>query len=233
MKLNSLFFLFAFSLFLTGCGLEIDPRTLWHNRQGAQAMVEKRASDAQAHFLQALGVDPFISEIHTNLGLTFFELKQGENALKSFEAAEKWAANPQAHFISRFNQGVTRMTDKKVEEALMAYQRALEVKPDSLETKTNIELMLIQQAQQDGKGEGEGKEGQGQGKNEDSQDQGSEDKKNKDYKQSEQYQMKESKGDLSSDDVKKILGELKQQEQKIRGQYYRNEVKEKPLEKDW
>jgi Ca-activated chloride channel homolog len=231
MKTNSFLKLLIISLFLSGCGLEIDPRTLWHNYQGVEAIKEKRSSDAQTQFLQALGVDPFISEIHTNLGLTFFELKQGENALKSFEAAEKWAANPQAHFISRFNQGVTRMTDKKVEEALLAYQRALDIKPDSIETKTNIEMMLSQQAQQDGKGEGEGKDGQGQGEN--SKEQDSQDKKNKDYKQSEQYQMKEQKGELSGEDVKKILGELKQQEQKIRGQYYRNEMKERPLEKDW
>jgi Ca-activated chloride channel family protein len=231
MRWNSFFSILIVVFTLTGCGFEIDPRTLWHNRQGVSALQEKRASDAQGEFFQALGIDPLISEIQINLGLTFFELKQSENALKSFETAEKWAANPQAHFISRFNQGVTRMTDKKVEEALLAFQRALDVKPDSLETKTNIELMLIQQAQQEGQGEGKGKDGKDQGEN--SQEGDSQDKKNKDYQKSEQYQMKEQKGELSSEDVKKILGELKQQEQKIRGQYYRNEMKEKPLEKDW
>jgi tetratricopeptide (TPR) repeat protein len=231
MNLNSLFLLLILIFNLTGCGFEIDPRTLWHNHKGVQALKEKRSSEAQGEFFQALGVDPLVSEIQINLGLTFFDLKQGENALKSFEAAEKWAANPEAHFISRFNQGVTRMTDKKVEEALLAYQRALDIKPDSLETKTNIELMLIQQSQQDGQGEGEGQQGQEQA--EKSKEGDSQDKKNKDYKASEQYQMKDQKGDLSSEDVKKILGELKQQEQKIRGQYYRNETKEKPLEKDW
>ncbi|MFN9066665.1 MAG: hypothetical protein ACK5V3_05510, partial [Bdellovibrionales bacterium] len=117
MNLNSLYLLLVFSFMLTSCGYEIDPRTLWHNHQGVKALQEKRSSDAQGEFFKALGVDPLVSEIQINLGLTFFELKQAENALKSFEAAEKWAANPKAHFISRFNQGVTRMTDKKVEEA--------------------------------------------------------------------------------------------------------------------
>jgi hypothetical protein len=33
--------------------------------------------------------------------------------------------------------------------------------------------------------------------------------------------------------VNKILGELKQQEQKIRAEFNKREVKEKPKEKDW
>lgn len=220
----------ALTLLITGCGLEIDPRTLWHNSKGVQAFQEKRSSDAQSSFLEALGVDPFVSEIHSNLGLTYLELKQPENAIKSFESAEKWAANPSAQFVSRFNQGVTRMLDKKVEESLLAYQRALEIRPDSMEVKTNIELMMSQQAQQSGEGEGQGQEG-----NQEGQDPKEGDKENKDkkYQPSQKYQPKEFKGELSQEDVKKILGELKQQEQKIRGQYYRNEMKESPRDKDW
>lgn len=39
--------------------------------------------------------------------------------------------------------------------------------------------------------------------------------------------------ELPEGDVKKILGELKQQEQKIRAQYYNKEIKENPNGKDW
>lgn len=224
----------TFLILQTGCGIEVDPRTLWHNRQGVGLMQEKNSSSAQGEFIQALGIDPFVSEIHSNLGLTYLELKQPENALKSFESAEKWAENNQALFISRFNQGVTRMLDKKFEEALLAYQRALDANPSSLETKTNIELMLIQQAQQQGEGEGEGQEGEG--KNKDPKDGNSDkkkDEKEKKYQPNQEYKPQEFKGDLSNEDVKKILGELKQQEQKIRGQFYRNELKERPRDKDW
>jgi len=38
---------------------------------------------------------------------------------------------------------------------------------------------------------------------------------------------------LSPSDVNKILGELKQQEQRIRGEYNRKEAKEPPRGKDW
>lgn len=227
---------------LTGCGFEIDPRTIYANRKGQHQMKEGSYAEAQRFYLEALALDPFISELHTNLGLTYHALKQGDQALQSYESADKWAQNPQASFAARFNQGVLRGENKKIEEALMAYQRALDVVPNSIEAKTNIELLIQSQSQQ---GEGENKDqdqdqdqqgGQGQSEQQ-KQDQGENenDKKDqpKEYGKNQEYKPREFKGDLSEADVKKILGELKQQEQKIRGQFHRNEFKEKPREKDW
>lgn len=60
------------------------------------------------------------------------------------------------------------------------------------------------------------------------------DKDNKKYGQNPKPQPKPFKAeDLSEGDVKKILGEIKQQEQKIRSEYNRKEVKEQPRDKDW
>lgn len=229
-----LIILLSFNLFLIGCGYEIDPRTLSSNRNGNEAMTEKRFSDAQGFYIEALGVDPFISEIHSNLGLTFLELKKPEDAIKSFEAAEKFARKNEPMFVARFNQGVTRGASKQIEEALLAYQRALDINPQSIEVKTNIELLLSQQSDQgEGQGQGENsKDGKG-----DQESENQENKKDqpKDYSKDPQkpYKPREFEGDLSEADVKKILGELKQQEQKIRGQFYRNEIKERPRDKDW
>jgi Ca-activated chloride channel family protein len=230
-KLISMLFV---SLLLIGCGYEIDPRTLSSNRQGNEAMGDKRFTDAQGFYIEALGVDPFISEIHSNLGLTYLELKKPEDAIKSFESAEKFARKNEPMFVARFNQGVTRGANKQIEEALQAYQRALDVNPQSMEVKTNIELLLSQQS-----GQGEGK-GQGQNSEDGKGDQESEDQEKKkdqpkDYSKDPQqpYKPREFDGELSEADVKKILGELKQQEQKIRGQFYRNEKKERPRDKDW
>jgi tetratricopeptide (TPR) repeat protein len=61
------------------------------------------------------------------------------------------------------------------------------------------------------------------------------DKQNQEKKYSHQPPPKpQFKSDqLSPSDVNKILGELKQQEQKIRAEYNRKDVKEKPNDKDW
>lgn len=226
--------LILMSFLFVGCGYEIDPRTLSSNRLGNESMNEKRFTDAQGSYIEALGVDPFISEIHSNLGLTYLELKKPEDAIKSFEAAEKFARKSEPMFIARFNQGVTRGASQQIEEALQAYQRALDVKPQSIEVKTNIELLLSQQSQQDeGKGQGQdSKDGKG---DQESEDQEKKKEQPKDYSKDPQkpYKPREFEGELSEADVKKILGELKQQEQKIRGQFYRNEIKERPRDKDW
>ncbi|MES3037627.1 MAG: tetratricopeptide repeat protein [Bdellovibrionota bacterium] len=55
----------------------------------------------------------------------------------------------------------------------------------------------------------------------------------KDYDSSPQYKPREFKGELHKQDVQKILGELKQQEQKIRSEYNRKGRKEEAHGKDW
>lgn len=229
-----------FIVILSGCGVEVDPRTLMSNRAGNKALEKGQWMDAQRNYLEALAEDPFIAELHVNLGLTYQALKQGEPATQSYESAEKWGRNPEVLFASRFNQGVLRAENKQIDPALASYQKALEVVPDSIETKTNIELLMQNQKGQ-GEGQDKNKDQQGnQGQNDqqdqkDSEGQDQKEKKNKEgpKQQSPQYKPREFKGELSEGDVKKILGELKQQEQKIRGQFFRNENQEKPREKDW
>ncbi|MFN8790577.1 MAG: hypothetical protein ACK5Y2_03875 [Bdellovibrionales bacterium] len=219
---------------LSACGFEIDPRTLWHNRTGVEHLTKESTSEAQRSFLSALAVDPFISEVHTNLGLTYHVLKQGDQALQSYQSAEKWAQNEPALFASRFNQGVLRGQSQKIEEALAAYQSALQARPDSLEAKTNIELLVQSQMKGSGGENEQNQEGDGQGQKQANGKEGEDPNKPPPKKEGDQpYEMKQFEGDLSEHDVKKILGELKQQEKRIREQFNRGNVKERPREKDW
>ncbi|MGZ3769526.1 MAG: tetratricopeptide repeat protein [Bdellovibrio sp.] len=85
-----------------------------------------------------------------------------------------------------------------------------------------------QKDQKDQKGQ------QGQGDDKDDKQKDNKDRQDKKYNQSPKYQPRPFKGeDLSEGDVKKILGEIKQQEGKIRAEYNRKETKEQPRDKDW
>lgn len=172
--------------------------------------------------------------------------------------------NAQDIFAIRYNLGVYYGALKKVPEALENYQIALDLQPTSQQIKTNIELLIQQQQQDQQKDQqkkdGEQKQnsnGQGQGQNQDKKDGEDEDKnnpENKDNKQDEnqdkqdekdgkdqekqssaKYQPRPFKGDqLSEGDVKKILGELRNQEQKIRANFDKKEKgKTKNNDKDW
>ncbi len=246
---------------LTACDAGYLPniKTLWLNRQGAQSLAKPETQSlGYQKFVEALQYDPFLGSLHLNLGFSLELMEQADKALKSYREAEKLAMaekNLPLLFVSRFNQAQLLGKAKQVDEAIAKYQQALEVAPSSKEVKTNIEL-LIQSQQGGGQGEGENKDskgdqdkkdqGQGQGdqKKQDpsegdkKDEQDKKDQKEKDPNQgpqkSEKYKPRPFKGnELSEGDVKKILGELKQQEEKIRAEYNKKETKEQPRDKDW
>ncbi|MFZ4403789.1 MAG: tetratricopeptide repeat protein [Pseudobdellovibrionaceae bacterium] len=228
----------------------------WSNLKGNQLLRDKQASEALKSYVQGLSAAPFHPDLHLNLGLTFEVLGQNDKALSEYKQSEKfWLPKKDAKiFYSYFNQAQVLGKEKKVEEALELYQKALAINPTSMEVKTNIEL-LTQQQQGQGQGEGkdqdpknqdQNKQNKPEDKNNDSDKDKSEkdkdqnkdqnkDKDNKTPKNSPKYKPRPFDGkEISEQDAKKILGELKQQEQKIRAEYNkRQNSKESPRDKDW
>ncbi|MBX3041459.1 MAG: tetratricopeptide repeat protein [Bdellovibrionaceae bacterium] len=240
---------FFLLLTLTGCGDGLTWTAFKKNRDAAEAIKKDSPDLAVLALTEGLAASPFQPELHVNLGLAFERQKKAEDAIKSFKNAEATSKDDWSRFVARYNLGVLYGNAKKVDEALSWYQKALEVLPKSIETKTNIEFLM--RAQQGG-GEGEQQEknegGQGQdkkdskGQDKDQQDQQQDPKDGKDQKEDKpkeygqpppQYKPREFKGELHEADVKKILGEIKQQEQRIRAEYNRRDVKERPRDKDW
>lgn len=232
------------ALGLTNCGPGRPYlQTLELNREGNKSITAQTYPTAMQKYLEAMKYDPFMGELHLNLGLSFEGQEQADKAIQSYSEAEKLALQEKNFplvFMARFNHAQLLGKAKKVDEALVKYQQALEIIPNSQETKTNIELLT--QTQQGG-GEGEGQQNKDQNQQqgdkpqepkegEDKKDQEQEDKK--DYGQSPKYKPRKFDGkDLSEGDVKKILGELKQQEERIRAEYNRKDTKEQPRDKDW
>ncbi len=243
---------------LTGCG-DKNPhlKTLELNRAGNKALKANTFQIAGDKYIEALGLNPFLPELHLNLGLSFEMLQQAEKAQQSYKEAERLAlktGNLPLLFMARFNQAQLLGKAKKVDEAIALYQSALEIVPSSKEAKTNIELLTQSQqgkggSDQQNKDQDQKNQNQQQqqnkdnkdGKdNQDKKDQNKEgddkdkDKQDKKYQNSAKYKPRPFNGkDLSEGDVKKILGEIKQQESKIRAEFNRKDVKEQPRDKDW
>ena len=258
-----LWFACACTLTACDVGYLPNVKTLFLNRQGAQRLAKPETQQqAYQKFVEALQYDPFLGSLHLNLGFSLELMEQADKSLKAYREAEKLALaekNLPLLFVSRFNQAQLLGKAKQIDEAIAKYQQALEVAPSSKEVKTNIEL-LIQSQQGGGQGESENQDskgdqdkkdqGQGQGEqkkqdpskgdkgDQDKNEQDKKDQKEKDPNQgpqkSEKYKPRPFKGDeLSEGDVKKILGELKQQEERIRAEYNKKETKEQPRDKDW
>lgn len=259
-----LFLVFLLSGFLAGCSDELNYpsfETLYNDYLARQDIKKERFEDALAKYYSLLEKDGARGGTHSNIGVILNTIQKPEEAQKSLQHALKLAEQAKDQhliFQVQYNLGVYFGAQKKVPEALEHYQAALDLVPDSKETKTNIEL-LIQQQQQDQKKNGKGDQdpnnpqNKGDGENKDDQKPGEDQKNQKDQKDendekegqdkkddqkkegSPKYQPRPFKGDqLSEGDVKKILGELKNQEQKIRANFDKKEKgKSKNNEKNW
>ena len=231
-----------FILSITGCAENFSFDAYFKTRKGIQHFKEENKSQAQAEFMESLQEAPLRFENHINLGVSFESLGVLDKARKSYFVAHSLAKDPLHQFISSFNLGEIFAKEKKIDEALTYYQKALDVHPDSQEAKVNIELLMQSQQNQQQNQNGDNKDNKEQESGKDKKDQDKDNKdqdkdKNKEeqkkYGQQPKYKPRPFKGELPENDVKKILDELKNQEQKIRADYNRKEMKERPRGKDW
>lgn len=219
--------------------------TILENNKAIKALAQKNKSEAYDILSQNLVDHPEESALSYNLGYLFESNEEKEKAIQSYTFAARQAQDPDLKFKALFNLGNVLVDMKKRDEALVVYQEALELNPDSQEVKTNIEL-LFSGGQGGGKGENQqdNKKDQ-QGDNKDKQDQKNDsekkdDKKNQpDPKNSQDRQNpkpspKPFKSDnLSQRDVGRILDELKRQEEGVRAKFNEKNHREAPVEKDW
>jgi len=195
--------------------------------EGNKNVDEDLVFDAHKKFLQATLKSGELAEVRMNLGLSFELSGDKENSLKAYNMAENVAkGNPGLEFMARYNKARLLADQKKIPLALKEYQSALDINPESLEVKTNIELLMQQQQGGGGGGEGEDKDQKGEQGKDPKDDPNAKIKKNP---KNSEYKSQ----NLSKKDVQKILEELKNQEQNIREKEYNKGVKEKSRDKDW
>lgn len=225
---------------LSACS-ELRPDVLIKNNEASKKINEAQFGDAKSLVLDGMSSDPFEPALHYNLGYILSAQEDVESALKSYEEVKKLEGDSEVRFRAAFNSGVLHQKTKNKELALKAYQEALIHKPESRETRVNIELLLQEQ-----QGGGEGAD-QNQDPNQDPNKKGDQNQQkdqkqdgeqkepgeNQDYgsgrKQPQQFQSKE----LSPSDVNKILREIKQQEGRIRMEFNKTGPQEEPRGKDW
>jgi Ca-activated chloride channel family protein len=199
------------------------------NRDGIKKFEEKSYFPSYQEFMKALEDDPLNPELHLNIARALEANEEFEKAEQAYRGALKILPKDSTRrFETLFNLAGVQAKNKKIELALDTYQLALEMDPDSVEVKTNIELLW----QGGGEGEGDGEQSQDpkdqKGKGEGEQ----EDQKTPPKKEKPQPKPFSSK-ELSPQDVKKILDEIKNQEQGIRADENDKGAKQAQPEKDW
>lgn len=238
-------------LLMSGCfGENPSLSNLFLDVQAQHDVDQKKYEEALAKYFKMIEKQSDWSGAHSNIGVLLSLLQQPDESLKSLLHARELAQkknDTKNLFSINYNLGVYYGEQKKIKEALESYQAALDLVPDSIETKTNIELLFQQSQQSQNQGEGgEPQPNSGEGESNQQQNQekpgdGQDDKEKEDGKNekqsqgSPQYKPRPFTGDnLSEGDVKKILGELRNQEKKIRANFDKKEKgKDQKNEKDW
>ncbi len=251
MKRSWFFFLTTLfsSLFYASTGWSQSLDLIYQNNSAVRQFAAEKKMQAYEEFLATLLVAPEDPVVQFNVGSSLQALGDVEKSEKLYkqlllsidqqlklnlpkEQVQEWL---KVKFAVLYNLGVHYQTKSEIDLALDSYQKALELLPDSKEVKTNIELMF--NGNGGGKGKGDPKKGdkdqqEGDGssedKNEGEQDKGDQPRTNKPQDKGE--------GDgkqLSNEDLKRIMEELKQQEQSIRSKVQRKGEKSEPKDKQW
>ena len=171
-----------------------------------------------------------------NLAQAFAVDEQFESAHKVLDSVISKAetmthSKEQSLFNAYFNKAHVYAIEKKQTEAIEYYEKALDIFPYSKEVVVNLELLLSGQGKGKGNNESEKQEDQeGKGEEQNKKDeQEGKDQKPKSNPTPKPFNSK----DLSKNDVKRILNELKRQEEKIRERLQEQQPKERSNGKDW
>lgn len=182
---------------------------------GLKLLKDKNYSSAREEFLYILEKKPFLFPVRLNLALVESLQKNIPNAIGEYHVVAEDASDKEERFQAHFNTAILQFLSRKTPASLNHYQQALKEKPESMEVKVNIELMMLVHEQEKKQQQQEQKE----------QEQKEENKQNKDSKDGSEQKVQEMKEEQSEEKMKEkmnedqiqfIFKELEERERKLR-----------------
>ena len=103
----------------------------WRDNANRWASSRPPQLDAITSFAPLIAMPPVAAEAHLRIGLIHVTVADHAAALKSFEAAQPIAATPQLKYLSHFLAGRSLEILQRQDEAIVQYERALDVVPNA------------------------------------------------------------------------------------------------------
>ena len=119
-----------------------------YNNQAVLYMIQKKYEKAEQKWRQALGENSLFPFYRMNLALNYMLWEQPEKAIREYEVTKNlvgkinYPNKEEVLFYSSFNSAVAATQKGGRERAVDFYQQALVPRVESLEVKTNIELLI-------------------------------------------------------------------------------------------
>lgn len=110
-------------------------------KEAGRLYEEKKYDEALKKYVELNLSFPDDPKIQYNLANTYYQLKNYQAARKSFLATAIKSQDPAFQKKSLFNLGNSNYKQGKLEEAVASYQKVLELDPDDLTAKQNLEFV--------------------------------------------------------------------------------------------
>ncbi len=182
---------------------------------GLTFLKDKNYSSAKKEFLHILEQKPFLFSARLNLALVESLQKNLQEAMGEYKVVAEDSADKEDRFQAHFNTAILEFLSGDIPSSLEHYQQALKENPESVETKVNIEwMMLIQDQQNKQKQQEQEKKEQENKKNENSQDES--EQSQQEMKKGEKSEEKVEEKMMNEDQIQFIFKELEDREKKLR-----------------
>ena len=188
-------------------------------RRGNRAFGKGNFFPATLEYRKALEKDSTSVPAHYNLSNARYRLEEYEQAEMGLKERVKTIEHPVQRADAYHNLGNAQLMQKKYAESIDSYKDALRLRPNDMETKSNLayaQKMLENQENQD--------EDQDQDQDEDQQDQDQNQDQNQDQKQKEQ----EVPPKITPQDARQMLEAMQQKEKETQEKVNKEKVQAVP-----
>jgi tetratricopeptide (TPR) repeat protein len=207
-------------MMLLGVSVHADNFTGMANK-GNKSFKDGDYSKALEYYHQAEVERPEMPELQYNIGSALYKEGKYEEAAEKFQKSFV-TEKIENEAMAQYNLGNVFYKMGDYQKAIQSYQKSLELVPDDLDTKYNLELarkMLKEQLkpqEQDKQQQQQKQEQQQQQKNQDEQKQEQEqDQQQQNQEQQKQEQQQYQEGEMTKEDAERILNALKDDEKEI------------------
>ena len=220
-------------------------------REGNKLYDQKKFKEAGSAYQQALLKNPTYVPGMFNLGNTLYQQKQYEASRKVLDAAAKNAKDKNSKSGVNYNIGNTYMSEKKWEDAIASYKKALRANPQDADAKYNLSYAqaMLKKDQQDNK-DNKDKKDKNKDQNKDNKDNKDKDKdkgdqdkkdqkdkgdqdKDKQDKQDKDQRPQPQPSRLSQQQAEQLLNALQQEEKKLQDKMQKEKGVPVKTDKDW
>ena len=197
-------------------------------REGNDLFDKQDFEKAEVEYRKALDTEVKSYEGAFNLGDALYKQKKFDEALQQFQSLAQNEKDKEKLGELYHNIGNTLLAMNKLDESIEAYKQSLRNRPNSQETKYNLEFARKQKQDQQN-------QDQTQDQNKDkNKDQQNKDQQNKDQQQQEQ----QAQPKISKEDAQRLLEALEADEKKTQEKVQKDKVqaqkaKKMKIEKNW